>query len=188
MAQALKVAIMRILSSFSTARAGLQLLGLLTSLVDIMPLGRLHMRPLQFHLLTLSWPGSRDPQVLVPMADHVRPHLWWTRDQHLLERVPFEIFRPSLAVTIHTLQSSWGAFCKGRTSAGVWSEEEARLHIIVLEPEAVMRALAALQDHVQGRSLVVFSDNSTRMAYINRQGGTHSPQLCLKVWSFLYWC
>ncbi|KAJ8043023.1 hypothetical protein HOLleu_09945 [Holothuria leucospilota] len=78
-----------------------------------------------------------------------------------------------------------GLHMRSRTLAGVWSEEKSRLHITVLELEAVVRALAALRDHVRGRSLTVFSDNTTVVAYINRQGGTHSPQLCLKVMSLL---
>ena len=188
--RSLQEAIQSLLAApWNTARVWLRVLGLLASLVDVVPLCRLHMRPLQFHLLAHFRPASRDLLARVPMADHVRPHLlWWTLDEHLLEGVPFGIFRPSLAVTTDASLSGWGAFCEHRTLAGVWSEEESRLHINMLELEAVARAVKALQDRVQGRCLSVFSDNTTVVAYINRQGGTHSPQLCLKVWSLLQWC
>ena len=36
--------------------------------------------------------------------------------------------------------------------------------------------------------MVVKSDNSTVVSYINRQGGTRSPQLCLQTWELLRWC
>ena len=173
----------------SPARVWLRVLGLLASLVDVVPLCRLHMRPLQFHLLSYFRPASRDLETLVPMAEHVRPHLeWWTVDEHLLEGVPFGTFRPSLSVTTDASLGGWGAFCEYRTLAGVWTAEESGLHINVLELEAVVRAVKALRAHVQGRCLTVFSDNTTVVAYINRQGGTRSPQLCLKVWSLLQWC
>ena len=32
------------------------------------------------------------------------------------------------------------------------------------------------------------SDNSTVVAYINRQGGTRSTSLCFRTWSLLLWC
>ena len=173
----------------SPARVWLRVLGLLASLVDVVPLCRLHMRPLQFHLLSYFRPASRDLDTPVPLSDHVRPHLvWWATDEHLLQGVPFGTFRPSLSVTTDASLSGWGAFCEHRTLAGVWTTEESRLHINVLELEAVGRAVRALQDHVQGSYLTVFSDNTTVVAYINRQGGTRSPQLCLKVWSLLQWC
>ena len=32
------------------------------------------------------------------------------------------------------------------------------------------------------------TDNTTIVSYINNQGGTHSPNLCIEVWEILYWC
>ena len=94
----------------------------------------------------------------------------------------------SLSVTTDASLFGWGAFCESRTLAGVWSAEEAELHINMLQLEAVVRAVRALRNHAQGTSLTVFSNNTTVVAYINRLGGTRSPQLCLKVCSFLLWC
>ena len=72
--------------------------------------------------------------------------------------------------------------------SGVWTLEESRLHISLLELETVVRAVGALLDLVQGRCLTVFSDNTSVVAYINRQGGTRSLDLCLKTWFLLLWC
>ena len=44
-----------------------------------------------------------------------------------------------------------------------------------LELEAVVRAVRALADLAAGKNLTVFSDNTTTVTYINRQGGTRSP-------------
>ena len=35
---------------------------------------------------------------------------------------------------------------------------------------------------------MVASDNSSVVAYLKNQGGTHSPSLCMLVWELLYWC
>ena len=36
--------------------------------------------------------------------------------------------------------------------------------------------------------VIIFMDNTTVVSYINRQGGTHSPNLCIEVWKILSWC
>ena len=173
----------------SSAKRWLRVLGLLASLVDVVPLCRLHMRPLQFHLLTFFRPAERDLTVPIPLSESVRPHLrWWRQDRNLFEGIPFGVWRPQLTVTTDASLSGWGAFCEARTLSGVWTAEEAKLHINLLELEAVVRAVKSLADIAEGSCLTVFSDNTTTVAYINRQGGTRSPNLCLKAWFLLLWC
>ena len=187
----LQEAIRRVVASpRSTAGGWLTLLGLMASLVDVVPQCRLRMRPLQFHLLSHFRPTTRDLRTPVPLGQHVLPHLqWWLRDTNLLVGSPFGGWNPTLTVTTDASLSGWGAFCGSRTLSGVWTEEEGKLHINMLELEAVIRALRALQDVARGRNLAIFSDSATVVSYINRQGGTcPPPQLCLLVWSLLHWC
>ena len=128
-------------SAVSPALAWLRALGLMASMVDVVPLCRLHMRPIQFHLLTYFKPTLRDLQVPVPLSDPVLPHLrWWANRSNLVVGIPFGVDLPHLAITTDASLSGWGAFCGGQTLAGVWSEEEKTLHINVLELEAVVRA------------------------------------------------
>ena len=49
-----------------------------------------------------------------------------------------------------------------------------RLHINVLELKAVSLALRSFKDQCQNQTVLVATDNSTVVAYINKQGGTHS--------------
>ena len=173
----------------SPAVAWLRVLGLMASLVDVVPLCRLYMRPIQFHLLSHFRPASRDLQVPVPMVHSVRNHLqWWMMDSNIFPGVPFQEDRPQMTLTTDASLHGWGAFCGGETLSGVWTEEESRLHINILELEAVVRALRALSSLVQGRSLTVFTDNTSVVAYINRQGGTRSQDLCMRAWTLLQWC
>ncbi|CAG2227401.1 unnamed protein product [Mytilus edulis] len=61
-----------------TARQFLQLLGLLNSLADVIPLGRLHIRPLQFYLYKLWIAASQEWEALIPITQPLFPHLqWW---------------------------------------------------------------------------------------------------------------
>ena len=36
--------------------------------------------------------------------------------------------------------------------------------------------------------VMISTDNTTLVSYINKQGGTHSPNLCVEVWKILQWC
>ncbi|PIK35423.1 putative zinc finger protein [Apostichopus japonicus] len=47
------------------------------------------------------------------------------------------------------------------------------------------RALEAFNDHVQGTITTIFTDNTTVVAYINRQGGTRSERLCRLAWEVI---
>ena len=73
-------------------------------------------------------------------------------------------------------------------SKGLWSDREKRLHINVLELKAVSLALRDFKDQCQNQTVLVATDNSTVVAYINKQGGTHSAEMCALLWKIMTWC
>ena len=62
-----------------TAYFWLSLLGLMSSAMDAIPLGRLHLRPLQFYLLAHWAPASRNLAPLIPVKHNLLDHhlRWW---------------------------------------------------------------------------------------------------------------
>ena len=72
-------------------------------------------------------------------------------------------------------------------TSGSWSQEEKALSINLRELRAVKLGLLHFQDEVQGRTIAVFTDNSTAVAYLKKQGGTVSPLLNLEAQSILRW-
>ena len=68
----------------------------------------------------------------------------------------------------------WGAHLEQVSTKGLWSDREKRLHINILELKAVSLALQSFKDECQNQTVLVATDNSTVVAYINKQGGTHS--------------
>ena len=48
--------------------------------------------------------------------------------------------------------------------------------------------LRSFKDQCQNQILLVAMDNSTVVAYINRQGGTHSAEMCALLWKIMTWC
>ena len=61
---------------------------------------------------------------------------------------------------------------------GLWSDREKRLHINVLELKAVSLALQRFKDQCQNQTVLVATANSTVVAYINKQGGAQSAEMC----------
>ena len=84
------------------------------------------------------------------------------------------------AVQIFTDASKegWGAHLGDFTTRGVWSVPESHLHINFLELKAVLLALKRFQHLVQGKVVLVATDNTTVVAYINKEGGMRSGSLC----------
>ena len=68
------------------------------------------------------------------------------------------------------------------------SDREKRLHINVLELKAVSLALRNFKDQCQNQTVLVATYNSTVVAYINKEGGTHSAEMCALLWKIMTWC
>ena len=61
------------------------------------------------------------------------------------------------------------------------------MHINLLEMKALFLALQAFQEDVAGHHVTAMCDNSTVVAYVNKQGGTVSRPLCLLTSRLLRW-
>ena len=74
------------------------------------------------------------------------------------------------------------AHCKGTTLP------ESKLHINHLELKAVFLDLKEFQTLVFNKTVLVATDNTTVVAYINKEGGMKSGSLCALLWRILSWC
>ncbi|VDI73767.1 Hypothetical predicted protein [Mytilus galloprovincialis] len=129
-----------------TARQFLQLLGLLNSLADVIPLGRLHIRPLQFYLHKLWIAASQEWEALIPITQPLFPHLqWWLVRENVMRGLCLFPQVPSLTLFTDASTLGWGAYLEGLTISGVWSPDLLEEHINVLEMKAVLFALNHFQ-------------------------------------------
>ena len=55
---------------------------------------------------------------------------------------------------------------------------------------AIHLALKKAIKYIHHSCVMISTDNTTVVSYmyINKQGGTHSPNLCVEVWESLHWC
>ncbi|PIK35434.1 putative TBC1 domain family member 2A [Apostichopus japonicus] len=113
---------------------------------------RLHMRPLQLHLLKSADPTDPDMTTPIYRSEKITQHLrWWLDPDNWSQGVPFTIELPMTSVTTEASLTGWGAHWSNRTAWGTWSPTERSLHINILEMMAVKRALETFNRQVQYR-------------------------------------
>ena len=97
--------------SVTTAYFWLSLLGLLSSATDAIPLGRLHLRPLQLYLLAHWAPASKDLKALVPVKHDLLDHhlRWWLDRTCTRAGMLLDIPEAQARLFTDASQSGWGA-------------------------------------------------------------------------------
>lgn len=186
----LQTAIQSLLQSeWATARTLAGLLGMMESLSSLVPQGRLLKRPLQREVRRRWRPA------LLPWSFRVKLGPWfrasvsqWLDTSSLLQGV--RITDPLPQVFLYTDAScmGWGGHLESLNASGMWSQAQLGWHINRLELEAVFLSLQAFQPAVEGKSVRLFTDNTTVAFYINKQGGARSAPLSLRAEEILQWC
>ncbi len=138
-----------------------RLLGHMASSAAVTPLGLLHMRPLQ------RWLHDRVPPHLQPMVGPC-----------------FSLGRSSPRASIQAcccfnrcLYHGLGAMCNGHAAAGLWTGPQLQWHINCLELLGVWLALRHFKTLLHEKHVVVRTDNTATIAYINHQGGLRSRSM-----------
>ena len=174
-----------------SARDFLSLLGQLNAAADFVMLGRLHLRPLQISLRNQWRPQNLQYSHQIRMTSEILHHLkWWLQEDLYHQGIPLKIDPPSHTIFTDASLSGWGAHVEpeGLLFHGLWTEDQSRLHINVLEMKAIFLSLSQAVHKVKNSTVLVSTDNTTVVAYIRHQGGTHSTELSEEVWSVLNLC
>ena len=152
-----------------SARDFLSLLGQLNAAADLVMLGRLHLRPLQMFMRN-QWKPQKLPYChQIGMTTEILQHLkWWLQEDRYRQGIPLRIDPPSHTIFTDASLSGWGAHVEpeGLLFHGVWSEDQTRLHINVLEMKAIFLSLSLAVHKVKISTVLVSTDNTTVVAYI----------------------
>ena len=169
-------------------RKFMSLIGLLTATEKQVHLGRLHMRPIQWHLKN-NWRVPESLEKVIPVPKSLHPHLrWWLEESNVLLGQPLHPLKHALQIFTDASKEGWGAHLDEHTARGQWSLPESKLHINHLELKAVFLALKEFRTLVFNKTVLVAPDNTTVVAYINKEGGMKSGSLCALLWRILSWC
>ena len=169
-------------------RQFMSLIGLLTATEKQVHLGRLHMRPIQWHLKN-NWRVPESLEKIIPLPRSLHTHLqWWLEEDNVLQGQPLHPVKHALQIFTDASKEGWGAHLNEFTARGSWSVPESKLHVNYLELKAVFLALKEFQDLCVDKIVLVATDNTTVVAYINKEGGMRSGPLCALLWRILTWC
>ena len=169
-------------------RKFMSLIGLLTATEKQVHLGRLHMRPIQWHLKN-NWRVPESLEKVIPVPKSLHPHLrWWLEESNVLLGQPLHPLKHALQIFTDASNEGWGAHLDDHTARGTWSLPESKLHINHLELKAVFLALKEFRTLVCNKTVLIATDNTTLVAYINKEGGMKSGSLCALLWRILSWC
>jgi hypothetical protein len=175
--------------TYRKARHYLKFLGLMASSLMMVPKSKLYMRPLQIYLNSI-WDRMKmtlDFQIMTPLK-LVSTIQWWGNLDNLLTGKEFSSKKPSVILTTDASKTAWGAHCQSQTVQGKWNPHQQTLHINLLELIAVWNALKAFLHLVKDQVVLIQTDNTSVLHYINNSGGTKSILLCSTTWDMLQWC
>ena len=150
------------------------LLGVMSSLAAIVPGSRLRMRVLQLRLNSSGrlLQGSD----IVSWDDSCREDLrWWSEESHLLAGLPLGLAHPQLSLFTDASDSGWGASLDDDRLSDLWSQSSSHFSINHRELLAVLCGVRGFLPLIRGRSVSLFADNTTTLAYLRNQGAPTRP-------------
>ncbi len=155
----------------------------------VTPLGLLHMRPLQhwLHGRVPRWAwqsGTLRVQVTPACRQTFTP---WSDLSFLRAAVPLEQVSRHAVVYTDASAKGWGATFNGLAVSGVWMCPQLHWHINCLELLAVHLVLNRLKRRLRGEHVLVRTDSTATVAYINRQGGLRSRRMSQLARHLLLW-
>ena len=128
----------------------MSLIGLLTATEKQVHLGRLHVRPIQWHLKNNSMvPESLEKVIPIPRSLH--PHLQWWLKENVLIGEPLHPIKHALQIFTDASKEGWGVHLNKPIARGTWSLPESTLHINYLELKEVFLALKSSKTSAQTR-------------------------------------
>ncbi len=163
-----------------------RLLGHMASSAAITPLGLLHMRPLQrwLHDWVPRWAWRHGTYRVSLTPSCRRTFSPWSDLAFLRAGVPLEQVSRHVVVSTDASATGWGAMCNGHAAAGLWTGPQLQWHINFLELLAVWLALRRFRTLLHEKHILVRSDNTATVAYINHQGGLRSRRISPAISSF----
>ncbi len=100
---------------------------------------------------------------------------------------PLEQVSRHTVVPTDASSTGWGATCNGQAASGLWTGPRLLWDINCLELWAVHLALRQFQPVLLGKHVLVCTDNTAAVSYINRLGGIRSHRMSQLAHHLLLW-
>ncbi len=143
----------------------------LTVLLDrypMIPFGLLYMRPLQWWLRTKGFSPKGNPFCMIKvMRRCLRALIMWKKPWLLSQGPMLGASCRRKMLTTDASLTGWGAILEGHSSQGLWKDHHLSWRINRLEMLAVFLALKSFLADLRGHHVLVHSDNTSVVSYIN---------------------
>ena len=174
--------------SVSKIRDVARVIGLMISSFSAVEYGPLFYRQLEREKIQALKNSKGDYEAVMHITHDMKIELlWWVNNLSTQKRL---IDHGSADHIILTDASSagWGSRYNGNRIGGRWNAEESGNHINFLELLAVSHAIKAFCKSVRDTHVLIKSDNSCAVAYINNMGGIKSEECNSLAKSIWLWC
>ncbi len=142
----------------------------------------------QLSVVQSQGPGASAPQPVGASGQLGKEQtLPWTDLAFLRAGVPLEQVSRHVVVTTDASSTGWGATCNGQAASGLWTGPRLLWHINCLELLAVHLAWRQFWPLLLGKHVLVRTDNSAAVSYINRMGGIRSLRMSQLARHLLLW-
>ncbi len=161
----------------------------MASAAAVTSLGLLHMRPLQhwLHDRVPRWAWQRGTYRVSVTPSYRQTFGPWSDLAFLRAGVPLVQVSRHVVVSTDASAMGWGAMCNGHAAAGLWTGSRLQWHVNCLELLAVRLALRRFKGLLHDKHVLVRTDNTATVAYINHQGGLCSRRLSQLARHLLLW-
>lgn len=159
----------------------------MTSAIPAVRLARLSCRNLQVQRgRCLRDSGSYESVIRLSGASQLDLQ-WWIHHLRQHNAVSLYPFSADIIIACDSSLQGWGAVCEGIETGGTWCSEQIGFHINYLELLSAFLALQSFAKHSVNAGVLLYLDNKTAIAYINKEGGTQSQllnSLAQEIWSY----
>ncbi len=164
----------------------------MTAASNVITFGLLHMRPLQWWLRTTGFSPRGNPFRKIKVTRRCLRALDMWKKPWFLSKGPV-LGAPCRRVMLTTNASltGWGVVMSGCSAQGLWEDPHLTWHINWLEMLAGFQALKHYLPDLRDHHVLVRTDNTSVVSYINHQGGLRLPvdprETALLVGSVHHW-
>lgn len=163
-----------------------EIIGTLVSACPAVAYSQIHVRVLEICKEQALKNNNNDYSAKMKVTVEAKADLtWWIKNCSRSKFIPRDEY--DQLITSDASLSGYGAYTDKGSVSGQWSKEEKGYHINELELLALYYGLNSLMG-ISNVHILARLDNTTAIAYINRQGGCHSSG-CLRVAQLIWtWC
>ena len=151
------------------------LLGVISSMSTLVPGSRLHMQSLQLRF-SVAGPQLSEDALISWDGSCLLDLRWWSVASHLKGGVSLDLPQPHLLFT-DASDSGWRASLGEDRLSGLWSQDVSKYSINHRKLLAVLLAIRGFLHLLRDQSVSLFTDNTTDLAYLRKEGGTRSSTL-----------